>query len=122
MGDPGPGPRARPFKSRGRHLHQPSVVSIVLLLLAADPRWGLTFRSAEGCITPAELAERIEHRLGRATFGARPDLVIDGYLKPDGSQTWRARLTLVDAEGTVKGSREVTSKGISCRSIDDALT
>jgi hypothetical protein len=94
----------------------------ILLLLAAEPRWGLTFKSADGCITAADLAEAIEKRLGHPTFGAKPDVRIDGYLKADGPRRWRARLTLVGADGTVQGSREVTQEGSSCRAIDESLT
>jgi len=58
-------------------------------------------------------------------FGAEPDLRIDGYLvAADGTPKnakWRARLTLVDAHGTVQGSRDVTSPEASCRGIDDSL-
>jgi hypothetical protein len=91
----------------------------------AEQRWGLTWRAADGCIQAAELAERVERRLGRPVFGAEPDLRIDGYLvaaegTPKNAK-WRARLTLVDAHGTVQGSRDVTSPEASCRGIDDSL-
>ncbi len=92
---------------------------------SADPRWGLTWKAADGCIQAAELAERVERKLGHPVFGAEPDLRIDGYLtaadgSPKGAR-WRSRLTLVDASGTVQGSREVTSADASCRAIDDSL-
>jgi hypothetical protein len=89
---------------------------------AAEPRWGLTFKSDPGCLGAAALAEAIEKRLSRPLFGAQPDLRIEGWLRADGPRRWRARLTLVDAEGTVKGSREVTQEGASCRAIDGSLT
>jgi hypothetical protein len=99
--------------------------SLILLFVAgaaaAEPRWGLTFKSADGCIGPAELGEAIEKRLGRATFGAKPDVRIEGWLRADGRHGWRARLTRVTADGTVEGSREVTASGASCRAIDEAL-
>ncbi len=92
---------------------------------SADPRWGLTWKAPEGCIQAAELAERVERRLGNPVFGTEPDLRIDGYLAaatgtPPGAK-WRARLTLVDAQGSVQGSRDVTSPESSCRAIDDSL-
>ncbi len=94
----------------------------VLLSSAAEPRWGLKFTAPDSCITAAALAERIEARLGRPLFGARPDVLIEGHVTPEhGALRWRARLTLVDADGTVKGSREVTSADVSCRSIDESL-
>ena len=88
----------------------------------AETRWGLTFKSEGGCIGAAELAEAIEKRLGRSTFGAKPDVRIEGWVRADGPRRWRARLTLVDADGTVKGSREVSAEGTSCRVIDESLT
>ena len=91
-------------------------------LSSAEPRWGLTFKSDPGCVGAAGLAEAVEKKLGRALFGAQPDLRIEGWLRADGPRRWRARLTLVDAEGTVKGSREVTQEGSSCRAIDESLT
>lgn len=102
-----------------------SAASALLLfaLSASDVRWGLTFRAPDGCIQAAELAERIEVRVGRPMFGAKPDVRIDGYVKAaEAPLKWRARLTLVDADGTVKGSREVTSVEPSCRAIDDSLS
>lgn len=104
-------------------------VALACVLLSAtafaEQRWGLTWRAADGCIQAAELAERVERRLGRPVFGAEPDLRIDGYLvAADGTPKnakWRARLTLIDAHGTVEGSRDVTSPETSCRGIDDSL-
>jgi len=91
----------------------------------AEQRWGLTWKAADGCIQAAELAERVERRLGHPVFGTEPDLRIDGYLiAADGTPKnakWRARLTLVDSHGTVRGSRDVTSAEASCRAIDDSL-
>ncbi|MFT3840831.1 MAG: hypothetical protein QM723_27830 [Myxococcaceae bacterium] len=102
-------------------------LACVLLSSAAfaEQRWGLTWKAADGCIQAAELAERVERRLGRPVFGAEPDLRIDGYLvSADGTPKnakWRARLTLIDAHGTVEGSRDVTTADASCRGIDDSL-
>jgi hypothetical protein len=94
----------------------------LLLVLGAEPRWGLTFKAPDGCIQAPELAELIEARLGRALFGANPDVRIDAWLKAsEPPARWRARLTLVDADGTVKGTREVTSNEVGCRSIDASL-
>lgn len=98
------------------------LVALVACAAGAETRWGLTFKSESGCIGAADLAEAIEKRLGRATFGAKPDVRIEGWVRGDGPKRWRARLTLVDADGTVKGSREVSADGASCRAIDESLT
>ncbi len=95
--------------------------ALLIALLAAEPRWGMKFKAPDGCIGAAELAEAIEKKLGRPMFGAKPDVIIEGYVRAEGARRWRARLTLVDADGTVKGSREVVQDGASCRAIDESL-
>lgn len=97
---------------------------LVLMLLAAEPRWGLAFKAPAGCVQPGELAELIERRVGHPVFAANADLSIEGVLRAGGEAPakWSARLTLVDASGRVLGSRDVTATTASCRGIDEALT
>jgi hypothetical protein len=95
---------------------------LLTLSLAQAPTdtWGLTWNAPHGCIRSAELGERIERRLGRSLFGARPSNHIDGHAALEGKD-WKARLTLVDAKGTLLGSRELVSSESDCRALDDRL-
>lgn len=109
-----------------------SAVSAALLLsvmsqgevpepVAPPAVWGLTWNSPPDCIRPADLAERIERaRGGTALFGAHAVLRLEGRIGPD-QGGWRARLTLVDKQGTVMGTRELQSTDAECRAIDERL-
>ena len=98
------------------------VASALALVLSADPRWGLTFSAPPQCIQPGELAEKVEQQVGRPLFGANPELRIEGHVRPGTPPAkWAARLTLLDAAGTVLGTRDVTGEKASCRAIDESL-
>jgi hypothetical protein len=91
-------------------------------MLAAQAPWGLGWRAPAECIQPAELAQRVEERLGQPVFGADPSLRINGVLRrSDDAPTWRAKLTLIDEQGTVLGSREVSSDEQDCRALEASL-
>jgi hypothetical protein len=104
--------------------------AVVLLLAgssaAAEPlpeaRWGLRWSAPEpGCIQAAPLARAVEARLGRAAFGSEPEFLIDGVLERGRPSGWKAVLTLVDGEGTVLGSREVSTPEEACTAIEPRL-
>jgi hypothetical protein len=106
-------------------LFRPLLVTLLLCsgaALAEDTRWGLRWTSPEGCIDAAELSQAVEERLGKSLFGAPSQLSIHGNLRAEPNASgWKAKLTLVRDDGTVMGSREVTSQGPSCRGIDASL-
>lgn len=88
---------------------------------AADTRWGLRWRAPDECISAADLAARVEQRLGRSVFGANPDFRVDGVMELQATKPkWKARVTVVSAAGDVLGSREVTGNE-GCRALDDRL-
>ncbi len=97
----------------------------LLALLAADPapaaRWGLRWTAPADCRQAADVARAVEDRLHRPTFGPDPRFTVDGVVERVNAQ-WRARLTLVDAQGTVLGNREVTGTDEACASLDGKLT
>lgn len=101
-------------------------VLFVLLVMSsavsgAEARWGLRWRAPDECISPAELAARVEQRLGRPVFGLNPDFRVDGLLEAQAAEPkWKVRITVVSAAGDVVGSREVTGAG-SCRSLDERI-
>ncbi|WP_141617558.1 hypothetical protein [Myxococcus sp. AB036A] len=105
----------------------PLFLGVVLPLLAtASPapssaRWGLHWNAPSECIQAAPLARAVEARLGRSVFGALPDVLIHGVLEPASSSGWSARLTLVDARGTVLGSRDIDSATPACADIERRL-
>lgn len=89
--------------------------------LAADTRWGLRWKAPDDCISPSELSALVEKKLGRAVFGANPDYRIEGVMTGQAaSPKWRARVTVVSAQGDVLGSREVVGDG-DCRSLDERV-
>ena len=94
----------------------------LLVLAAATESWGLKWKAPPGCIEPAQLARAVEGRLGFSVFGAGAKHRIDGELTRSATAPrWRASFVAVDAEGSVLGSRELTSDDSSCRALDDKL-
>jgi hypothetical protein len=77
---------------------------------------------AEACITPHDLAARVEARLGRGTFvsAAQADLFIDARVVPAG-RGWRATVAASRANGSHVGVRELSSPSADCHSLDDDL-
>lgn len=88
---------------------------------AADTRWGLRWKAPDECISPSELSELVEKKLGRSVFGANPDYRVEGTMTGQAAEPkWRARVTVVSAQGDVLGSREVVGSG-DCRSLDERV-
>lgn len=85
---------------------------------AADVRWGLRWNAPPSCISAAELATKVEARLGHPAFALNPDFRIDGVMEEGTAPRWKARLTVVSAAGEVMGSREWTGDDASCRALD----
>lgn len=88
---------------------------------AADTRWGLRWKAPDECVSPSELSALVEKKLGRAVFGADPDYRIEGVMTGQAAAPrWKARVTVVSAQGDVLGSREVAGDG-DCRSLDERV-
>ncbi|CAN5491201.1 hypothetical protein BH11MYX1_BH11MYX1_28400 [soil metagenome] len=77
---------------------------------------------AQTCITPRELAERVEARLGRSAFvsAAQADLFIEARIAPHG-RTFIATVTAARANGDDVGRRELTTAVGDCRALDADL-
>ena len=86
----------------------------------ADARWGLRWQAPMECIQPADLARAVEEKLGRHVFGPAPEFTVDGVLRAGASPKWRAQFTLVDANGSVQGTREVTGDD-ACAAMNASL-
>ena len=101
------------------------MTALVALWLAAAPgpdaRWGLRWKAPADCIQPADLARAVEEKLGRQVFGPSSEFTVDGVLRSGASPRWRAQFTLVDAGGTVQGTREVASDDLSCAALNPSL-
>ncbi len=100
--------------------------AIATLLFAAAPapgaRWGLRWVAPAECIQPGAMSRAVESRLGRPVFGPEPDFMLDGELFASTEPPrWRARIALVDARGTLLGTRDVSSDDEACASIDASL-
>jgi hypothetical protein len=77
---------------------------------------------AEACITAHELAQRVEARLGHATFvsAAQADLFVDARIDRAG-RGWRATVAASRANGAHVGVRKLESAGRDCHSLDEDL-
>lgn len=77
---------------------------------------------AESCITPHDLAVRVETRLGRAAFAsaAAAALFVDVRIAANG-QGWQATVTASRATGEQMGTRELATIGGDCHGLDDDL-
>jgi hypothetical protein len=76
----------------------------------------------EACITAKELAQRVEARLGHATFvsAARAELFVDAKLER-ARRGWRATVTASRADGARVGVRALASPAADCRGLDADL-
>ncbi len=86
----------------------------------AAPTWGLTWRAPADCLQAAELAERVERRMGQPLFVASAPRAVEGRLEQMSDQ-WRARFTIVDVNGKILGTRELEQSAASCRDLDERL-
>lgn len=81
---------------------------------------------AAGCIPARFLAARVESRLHRSVFGApsQADVAVEGYIEPapaPKASGWRAVVSIIDAAGTVLGTREIESQEVACRDLDASI-
>jgi hypothetical protein len=80
----------------------------------------------EGCIGSLELARLVEARLGRAVFASPSHavLAVEGRVNredaPDGER-YRATITVTRLDGSTVGTRELTTRGPSCRELDEGV-
>ncbi len=99
-------------------------LSCFLLVLTpaavAAQTWGLTWKSPAECLQAAELAERVERKLGQPLFVATAPRSVEGHLEKTTDQ-WRARFTIVDANGKILGTRELEQSVVTCRDLDERL-
>jgi hypothetical protein len=77
---------------------------------------------AEACITAHELAQRVEARLGHATFvsAAQADLFVDARVDRAG-RGWAATVAASRANGAHVGVRKLASANRDCHSLDEDL-
>jgi hypothetical protein len=77
---------------------------------------------AEACITAHELAQRVEARLGHATFvsAAQADLFVDARVARAGGG-WSATVAASRANGAHMGVRKLASASRDCHSLDEEL-
>jgi hypothetical protein len=81
---------------------------------------------AETCISTPELGSRIEKHLGRAVLVSPSvaDVSIEGRIASTGvgaGRRYRATVGGTRRDGTPIGTREITSSGAECGSLDDGL-
>jgi hypothetical protein len=106
----------------GVSLWPPSVGAQTRSTDAPSLNW-VRLKGAESCISPQELAIKVEQRLGRGVFvsSAAAEFAVEGYIRPAKDGGWAAQLLVTNREGEILGSRELISDRAECNSIDDAL-
>ncbi len=106
----------------GVFLCQPSVDAQTRSTDAPSLNW-VRLKGAESCISPQELAVKVEQRLGRDVFvsSAAAEFAVEGYIRPSKEGGWTAQLLVTNREGDILGSRELNSDRAECSSLDDAL-
>jgi hypothetical protein len=77
---------------------------------------------AESCIAGKELADAVEHILGRRIFvsASAADVSIEGHIDKM-QQGFKATLRISDDHGALLGVREVQSQGADCQAIEQPL-
>jgi hypothetical protein len=77
---------------------------------------------ADSCLSAAELAARVEARIGRVLFSTpgEAEVFVDGRVRRDGSG-WQVTLEVSEPEGRVLGRREMRFEGAACSVIDEGV-
>jgi hypothetical protein len=78
---------------------------------------------ADACIGAAELARRVEARLGRPALVApsQAELSVEGRVEVRPGGGWRATVAVARAGGELLSERLIETRQRSCRALDDAL-
>jgi len=78
--------------------------------------------SADACVSTQDLARDVEARLGRAVFvsPSRADVSVEGRIERSATG-FVATITLRDASGALKGTRELRRDGASCDGMREPL-
>jgi hypothetical protein len=78
---------------------------------------------AEACLASAQLAERVEARVGRVLFVTPDDaeVFVDGFVRKAAAQGWDVTLDVSDPDGHVLGKREMHFDGGDCAVIDEGV-
>jgi hypothetical protein len=84
----------------------------------------LSVTRAEGagsCPSGNELERRVSARLGRVPFTSRAEQAIEATLSRR-DDTWRAEIRLRDADGIIRGERQIDANGQDCEALAEAAT
>lgn len=78
---------------------------------------------AESCITSIELAKQVEALLGRLIFvsASEAELVVEGYVRPNDTVGFTAKLVVSDSSGKTLGSRDLATDQPDCKTLNEAL-
>ncbi|HXN33107.1 MAG TPA: hypothetical protein VN894_14650, partial [Polyangiaceae bacterium] len=75
----------------------------------------------QGCDDRATIARRVVERLGRDVFSESAPRSIEGVIQHEGER-WDAHLYVREADGSLFGSRYLTSTAPDCGALDAAVT
>jgi hypothetical protein len=84
----------------------------------------LSVTRAEGagsCPSGNELERRVSARLGRVPFTSRAEQAIEATLSRR-DDAWRAEISLRDADGIIRGARQIDASGQDCEALAEATT
>jgi hypothetical protein len=78
---------------------------------------------AEQCVSAAQLAAKVEARVGRVLFVTpyEAEVFVDGFVRKAASQGWDVTLDVSDPDGRVLGKRDMHFDGEDCAVIDDGV-
>ena len=78
---------------------------------------------AEPCLSSAQLAARVEARVGRVLFATPDDadVFVDGFVRKGAEQGWDVTLAVSDPDGRVLGKRDMHFEGADCAVIDEGV-
>lgn len=75
----------------------------------------------QGCLDRGAIARRVVERLGREVFSDSAPRSIEGVVQHEGDR-WDAHLYVREADGSLFGSRYLTSTAPDCTALDAAVT
>ncbi|MGA7120005.1 MAG: hypothetical protein WBY94_07910, partial [Polyangiaceae bacterium] len=82
--------------------------------------WVLGERT-QGCADRATIARRVVARLGREVFSESAPRSVEGVVQHEGDR-WDAHLYVRDGDGSLFGSRYLSSTAPDCSALDAAVT
>ncbi|HMJ10817.1 MAG TPA: hypothetical protein VK524_05390 [Polyangiaceae bacterium] len=93
---------------------------------ASDPStwFELSWDGGETCLSPTELQESVEARLGRRVFsgqGAPNTRIAVSFVEQPARTGWQVSVAVAEPDGTIGGERLLATPTVDCHALDDPL-